>query len=123
MGCDDCHTIAVSGAKGRLGPNLDAYLAGLPASAIREYILHPLTVMIPGYTHDLMPNNFDTRLSHDDLVALIDYLQAASGTGGGASSSSASSSSAASSSSSSSSTNTTGGTAAPASSGGSGSPY
>ena len=79
QGCNACHTIAASGYSGRLGPNLDGYLKGVPPGAIRHFILHPLTVAIPGFTHDLMPNNFNTRLTHDELKALIAYLHAAAG--------------------------------------------
>jgi mono/diheme cytochrome c family protein len=79
QGCNACHTIAASGYSGRLGPNLDAYLKGAPPAAIRQFILHPLTVKIPGFTHNLMPNNFSTRLTHDELKSLTAYLHAAAG--------------------------------------------
>jgi mono/diheme cytochrome c family protein len=78
-GCNACHTIAVSGFSGRLGPNLDGYLAGLPRSAIRGFIIDPLSVNIPGYTHDLMPNNFSSRLSAHSLTAIVAYLHAVAG--------------------------------------------
>jgi mono/diheme cytochrome c family protein len=79
QGCDDCHTIGVSGAGGRLGPNLDGYLAvGYSTKSIIALIEDPPTT-IPGFTKNLMPSNFGKRLTASELQALAAYIHAAAG--------------------------------------------
>jgi mono/diheme cytochrome c family protein len=75
-GCGDCHTMAAGGYGGRLGPRLDAVLAGTGVSQIEADIIHP-PHGIPGFESGLMPEDFGSRLPHRDIVALATFLHAA----------------------------------------------
>jgi hypothetical protein len=86
-GCDDCHTLAAGNYRGRLGPRLDVQSQGDSAKAIQGNIVSPPTDD-PGYEAHLMPENYGSRLSSHDLVALAAFIHAAASAakGSGASS-------------------------------------
>jgi len=73
-GCGQCHTFAAADANGATGPNLDE-LEGEEATpqALRISILDPAAEIEEGYPN-VMPKNYDQRLSTqqvDDLVAFL----------------------------------------------------
>jgi cytochrome c oxidase subunit 2 len=76
-GCGGCHTLADAGTKGQIGPDLDTALKGATAAAIREDIVEPNKEIAKGYGPDIMPGNFGSTLSADDLANLVAYLQEA----------------------------------------------
>jgi cytochrome c551/c552 len=80
-GCGSCHTLAVAGASGTIGPDLgkisgDAQKAGMPLAAfIKQSITDPTAFTASGGPWTTpMPTTFGSSLSStqiDDLVALI----------------------------------------------------
>ena len=75
-GCSDCHTMAAGGYAGRLGPRLDVQSQGDAVKAVLHNIENPPDDD-PGYEAGLMPENFGSRLSADDLRDLAAYVHAA----------------------------------------------
>lgn len=75
-GCNACHTMAAGGYKGRLGPRLDVQSQGDSINAVEMNIKEPPDDD-KGYEAGLMPENFGSRLSADDLRALATYIHAA----------------------------------------------
>ena len=81
-GCAACHTLADAGATGVVGPPLDGMgeraatrVAGLDAAGyIRESILRPSAMVVPGFQDGLMPPTFGERLSPQELELLVNYL-------------------------------------------------
>lgn len=74
QGCSSCHTLKAAGATGTTGPDLDAVLKGKPASFIETSIMDPNAVIAKGYPPDVMPQDFGTTLSQDQINALVQYL-------------------------------------------------
>jgi mono/diheme cytochrome c family protein len=81
--CGGCHTLAQAGTTGTTGPNLDEALKGMSAQQISQSISDPNAVIAPGYQPNVMPQNFGQTLTPDQLTALVQYLQTATGGGGG----------------------------------------
>ena len=83
-GCGGCHTLTKAGTKGTVGPNLDdiaadAQKAGQPVSAfVRESIIDPNKYIAPGFPANVMPGNFGSSLSKQDLDALVAYISGGS---------------------------------------------
>jgi mono/diheme cytochrome c family protein len=75
-GCGACHTIASANANGKLGPQLDAILAGESSSAIEQQITHPPDTL-PPFQDGLMPRDFGTRLPSADIQSLATFVAAA----------------------------------------------
>jgi mono/diheme cytochrome c family protein len=75
-GCGACHTIASANAGGKLGPELDAVLAGESASAIAKQITDP-PQPLPPFQDGLMPRDFGTRLPSADIQSLATFIAAA----------------------------------------------
>jgi len=81
-GCLACHTLTDAGATGVVGPVLDGIgeragtrVAGLDAEGyIRESILRPSALVVPGFQDGLMPPNFGQRISQQELDILVNYL-------------------------------------------------
>ena len=63
-----------AGATGTIGPNLDKELGADPASAARESIVDPNKEIISGYSANVMPTNYGTALTKDELDALVTYV-------------------------------------------------
>ena len=59
-GCDRCHSIAATGADGKLGPRLDAI--DDDADDIAEAIVEPREDIVDGFPEQLMPDDFGERL-------------------------------------------------------------
>ena len=74
IGCASCHTMKAAGATGTIGPNLDKELGGDPAAATLESIVDPNKEIIPGYSANVMPTNYRTALSKQQLAALTKYI-------------------------------------------------
>jgi mono/diheme cytochrome c family protein len=81
--CGGCHTLAQAGTTGTTGPNLDEALKGMSAQQISQSITDPNAVITSGYPPNVMPQNFGQSLQPDQLSALVNYLQTATGGGGG----------------------------------------
>jgi mono/diheme cytochrome c family protein len=77
-GCDTCHAIAATGAKGRLGPRLDT-LADDTVDDDVTNIVHPRADIVEGYEPNLMPTDYAKRIPADDIRAIATFLKAASG--------------------------------------------
>jgi mono/diheme cytochrome c family protein len=74
IGCGSCHTMKAAGATGTIGPNLDKELTADPASATRESIVDPNNEIIPGYSANVMPTNYGTAFTSQELDALVNYV-------------------------------------------------
>jgi mono/diheme cytochrome c family protein len=74
QGCSSCHTLKAANATGTTGPNLDTELKGKPPSFIETSIVDPNAEIAKGYPPDVMPQNFGTTLSQDEINALVQYL-------------------------------------------------
>ena len=80
-GCNACHALASAAAVGALGPKLDGIgtragttVAGQSAEEyIKTSILKPAAYMAPGFA-DLMPKDYEQRITPADLDALVKYL-------------------------------------------------
>ncbi len=78
-GCDRCHSIAATGADGKLGPRLDTIDEELDHNL--ESIADPRDDIADGYPEKLMPTDFADRLGDGDLRAVAAFVTAASGGG------------------------------------------
>ena len=63
-----------AGTSGTIGPNLDKELTADPASATRESIVDPNKEIISGYSANVMPTNYGTALTAQELDALVNYV-------------------------------------------------
>lgn len=73
-GCSGCHTLAAAGSSAAVGPDLDGALKGESADFIKTSIVDPNAVIAKGYPPDVMPQDFGTRLSPEELDAVVQYL-------------------------------------------------
>jgi mono/diheme cytochrome c family protein len=74
--CDSCHAVAAIGAKGKLGPRMDAQ--DDPLRDIVGNITDPRTDIKPGYEGKLMPTDYASRMSAADIKDLARFVKAAS---------------------------------------------
>lgn len=74
IGCGSCHTMKAAGTSGTIGPNLDKELTADPASATRESIVEPNKEIVSGYSANIMPTNYATALTRQELDALVNYI-------------------------------------------------
>ena len=72
--CGSCHTMKAAGTSGTTGPNLDKELTSDPPSATRESIVDPNKEIVPGYQANVMPPNYATALTPQQLDALVNYV-------------------------------------------------
>ena len=80
-GCGGCHTLADAGTTGAIGPNLGKVLTGAKHTAafIRTSIVSPNAYIEKGFAPNIMPQNFGSTLSQQQLNGLVAYLLKASG--------------------------------------------
>jgi cytochrome c oxidase subunit 2 len=72
-GCGSCHTFKPANATGTVGPDLDKI--DHPTSAfIHQSIVDPNKVVTKGFNGGIMPQDFGTKLSPDEIDALVEYL-------------------------------------------------
>lgn len=82
--CGGCHTLSQAGTTGTVGPNLDQVLAGQSPDQISQSITEPDAQIAAGFPAGVMPQNYGTTLTPEDLQALVMFLTDAVGGGGGA---------------------------------------
>jgi cytochrome c oxidase subunit 2 len=73
-GCGSCHTLADAKTTGAVGPDLDKFLKGKSQAFIRTSIVDPNAYVEKGFGANIMPGNFKTVLSTDQIDALVQYL-------------------------------------------------
>ena len=73
-GCSGCHTLAAAGSTAQTGPDLDAVLKKMSAAEIKTDITDPNATIAKGYPPNVMPQDFGTRLSPEELDAVVQYL-------------------------------------------------
>jgi cytochrome c oxidase subunit II len=73
-GCAGCHTLKAAGATAKVGPDLGKLGDAANAKFIRTSIVDPNAEVTKGYQPDIMPGNFGTELSKEELDALVKYL-------------------------------------------------
>jgi mono/diheme cytochrome c family protein len=81
--CGGCHTLSQAGTTGTVGPNLDQVLPGQTPAQISESITMPDAQIAAGFPSGVMPQNYGTTLTPDQLQQLIQFLTQAVGGGGG----------------------------------------
>ena len=74
VACGSCHTMNAAGTSGTTGPNLDKELTSDPPSATRESIVDPNKEIVPGYHANVMPSNYATALTPQQLNAVVNYV-------------------------------------------------
>jgi cytochrome c oxidase subunit II len=79
--CGSCHTLADAGTTQEVGPDLDKVLAGKSADFIRESIVNPNAEIAPGYQPGVMPEDFEQKLTAQQLDSLVEYLLDTAGKG------------------------------------------
>jgi mono/diheme cytochrome c family protein len=72
--CGSCHALQAAGTAGTTGPDLDEVLAGKSAKYIEQQIVNPNSQITQGFPPDVMPQDFGTSLTPQDLKGLVDYL-------------------------------------------------
>jgi cytochrome c oxidase subunit 2 len=73
-GCAGCHTLKAAGATAKVGPDLGKLGDAANSKFIRTSIVDPNADVTKGYQPDIMPQNFRTELSKEELDALVKYL-------------------------------------------------
>jgi mono/diheme cytochrome c family protein len=81
--CGSCHALQAAGTAGTTGPDLDDVLAGKDANYIERQIVDPNSQITQGFGPDVMPQDFGTSLTPQDIQGLVDYLLQNVGGGGG----------------------------------------
>src|SRR3954463_13210558 len=73
-GCGTCHTLKAAKTGGVTGPNLDEVLPGQSEAMVHESIVDPNAKIASGYPPNVMPSNFEQKLSPKELEDLVEYL-------------------------------------------------
>jgi cytochrome c oxidase subunit 2 len=73
-GCGSCHALADAGTEAEIGPDLDSVLDGRDEESILTSIVDPNAEISEGYQPDVMPPDYEDRLSEAELDALVAYL-------------------------------------------------
>jgi len=76
MGCGSCHQLAAGAGVASVGPNLDEVLPTYTAAMLRAKIVDPYPA---GASESFaqMPTDYGSRMSDEDLDALVGFLRAA----------------------------------------------
>ena len=84
-GCGACHTLKDAGSTGNVGPKLenvaaDAKTAGKALEAyILESIENPSAYVVPGFANGVMPPDFKTSLTAQQIADLVAFIVAVAG--------------------------------------------
>lgn len=73
-GCGSCHTLADAGSEAEIGPDLDSVVPGQEEQQILTSIVDPNAELSEGYQPNVMPGDYEDRLSEAELDALVAYL-------------------------------------------------
>lgn len=73
LGCGSCHTLAATGSKGTIGPNLDTSLKGKDVDFIEQSLLDPGAMVTKGYERNVMPT-FSATLTKQQLADIVAFL-------------------------------------------------
>jgi cytochrome c oxidase subunit 2 len=73
-GCAGCHALEAAGSTAEVGPELDRFLADASEDEIRQAIVAPNEDVAEGYQPNVMPQDYEQRLSDAELDALVAYL-------------------------------------------------
>jgi mono/diheme cytochrome c family protein len=82
-GCTGCHTLAAAGSTGTTGPNLDGTLKNKDEAYIRTAIVDPNDTIAKDYPPDVMPQDYGTSFSPEEIDALVAYLVESTSGGSG----------------------------------------
>jgi mono/diheme cytochrome c family protein len=74
VSCGSCHTMKAAGTSGTTGPNLDQALTSDPPAPTRESIVNPNKDIVSGYRANVMPSNYGTALTPEQLDAVVSYV-------------------------------------------------
>ena len=77
-GCGACHVYAPAGSTGQVGPSLAAVGKDDPAAAIKEAIVAPNKDVVKGYAAGIMPQDYGTRFTPEQIDALVAFLKSTS---------------------------------------------
>ena len=77
-GCGGCHTFEAAGTSGTTGPNLDETLKGKDAEYIEQSIVDPNAEVASGFAPNVMPQDYGSQLSQQEVADLVAFLQQAS---------------------------------------------
>ncbi|MGH2952605.1 MAG: c-type cytochrome [Solirubrobacterales bacterium] len=78
-GCASCHTLRAAGSSAQTGPDLDGALRGKSAQYVETAIVDPNAELAEGFPPDIMPQDFGSSLTPEELTALVDYLVESTG--------------------------------------------
>lgn len=84
-GCGACHTLEDAGSTGNVGPKLDTVAsgakgAGQPLEAyVKQSIVDPNAYVVPGFPKGVMPPDFKTTLTAQQIDDLVAYIVAVAG--------------------------------------------
>ena len=73
-GCGACHELKAAGTTSKIGPTLNGVGAD-PAADIKSQIVDPNAEVIPGYKANVMPANFGTSLTAEQINGLVAYIK------------------------------------------------
>ena len=74
IGCGGCHALKAAGTAGAVGPDLDKIATADDAEALAEMITDPNGEIVEGYTKDVMPQDYGTKLTPDEVQAIATYI-------------------------------------------------
>ena len=74
QGCGGCHAFSAAGTNASVGPDLDEALQGKDAAFVRESIVDPNKEIASGYGANIMPPDFEQKLSQKQLNDLVGFL-------------------------------------------------
>jgi cytochrome c oxidase subunit 2 len=73
-GCGGCHTFKDAGTNGQVGPDLDDALKGKDADFVKTSITDPNAEIASGFQPNVMPQNYGSQLSSQELADLVAFL-------------------------------------------------
>ena len=74
-GCGGCHTFKAAGTSATVGPDLDEALKGKDSAFIEESITDPNSEVASGFPPNIMPQDYASQLSSQELADLVAFLQ------------------------------------------------